>query len=241
MPITCSTDDGVAILTTRPIRVPAALHWSRSPGETDLEETYCPGMHLNLFSVRSLEQVLRRNGFADVRVFTAEGTTGQKRLFALACRRKGLLPVDARTLVDGNVIDKMCVDHLRWVLDTREQSDRRDSWYRGACFRLFEYYVNKGMFEEADPYRELIDAHLLDRGLTNDVVPLIQAATFFEFMQQVPAYLGKYCFFRGIYELNHKHDTTKARIYFHSAQHICACPRVDNQLPGAVLFALAFS
>jgi len=220
--------DGVAILTT-PNSAPA-LH--KSIGETDLDETYCPGIHVNLFSARSLEQVLRRNGFADVRIITAEGTTGQKRLFALACRREGLLPLDARTLVDKDVIDKMCVDHLRWVLDTREQSDRRDSWYRGACFRLFEYYVNKGMFEEAEPYRELIDAHLLERGLTNDVVPLIQAANFFEFMRQVPAYLGKYCYFRGIYELNFRHDAANARAYFHTAHHICAIQESVTSCPG---------
>jgi methyl-accepting chemotaxis protein len=88
------------------------------------------------------------------------------------------------------------------------------------------------MFEEAEPYRELIDAHLLERGLTNDVVPLIQAANFFEFMRQVPAYLGKYCYFRGIYELNFRHDAANARAYFHTAHHICAIQESVTSCPG---------
>jgi SAM-dependent methyltransferase len=227
------TDDGVAILTT-PNSVPAmngcrpAADSSvqpsagRSMDPMEMMETYCPGMHLNLFSPRSLEQLLRRNGFEDVRIITAEGETGQKRLFALACRRMGVLPADFTSLLDQKAIQDITVDHLKWVLDTRAESDKRDAWYYGACFRLFEFYVNNGRYELAGPYRDLIDQHLLDRGLTNDVMPLMQAANYHEFMRQMPAYLGKYCFFRGIYELNYKGAMETARAYFRSGHHICA-------------------
>ena len=147
-------DDGVAILTT-PNSAPAL---DSSIGEYGTGGNVLPRDAPQLVLGPFPGTGRAATALFNVGVFAAEGLSGQKRLFAISpCRRAGMLPRDVQTLLDQPAIDKVCVDHLKWVVDMCVQGNRYDAWYHGACFRLFEHYVSTADFEKAEPYMALIE------------------------------------------------------------------------------------
>jgi hypothetical protein len=80
--------------------------------------------------------------------------------------------------------------------------------------------MDAGDYCAAERYEKKIEALLEVAGWSPGRIAQLEADGFFSYVQQVPAYLGMFCFFRGLLNLNHRHDLSAARHSFENAGHL---------------------
>jgi SAM-dependent methyltransferase len=208
--------DGVLLLTTpngQAVR-------GRDAFEGEWMEALSAGYHIHLLSPKSMEMVLRRHGMATVHIVLAEGTSGQKRLIALASRTPGH---PARPDVHWPRLDSkpFLQSYLRDLAVRREQAGKTDTVYQGALFRLIESLLNAGAHAEAEAAMIKLDAALEKAGKPPAGYHHIRADNLLQYLSQAPAFAGVYVFYKGMLYLNHKADYGRALEWFRLAQRLC--------------------
>jgi len=189
--------------------------------EDEWLEAYAPGLHLNIFSPRSITLVLNRNGFEDVKIFFSEGSSGKKRMIILAAREKGILPDDLNWNEVLSSTNPFLKNVLQNIVLEKEASNEQDDVYSGVLYRLVDICVNAGQFEQSKEYIAKIDQIIHNYGLDLDSLITIQAKSLEEYIKKVPAYAGYYLFYKGIFNLNHTKNYQEAMKCFQVASHLC--------------------
>ena len=207
--------EGIVCLTT-----PNAEVIRGEPAENEWRQSYSPGWHLNLFTARSLELVLRRSGFADVFICHTDGSTGSKRLVAVAGRSGKLPAMPALQALEGKA-RRLLVQYAAGEKERRGAAGNHDVLYWALAFRLVEEFVNAGDSDKAAPLVSEIDAEILGRGLTREKLLAVRARSLPELLKQVPAFTGRYYYLRGMQHLRHEAHYKAAAEAFEVAAHLC--------------------
>lgn len=188
--------------------------------EMEWRDEYAVGDHFNIFSPHSINLVLARNAFDQVKIFFSEGSSGKKRMIILAAREQGVLPndLDWSEVVFNTKI--FLTNYLNNIVLVKESSNQKDNIYSGALFRLFELFVNAGNYEKAKEYIEKIDQLIQVTDLDEACLLKLQVNSFDEYVMKFPAYLGQYYFYKGIISLNYTKEYQEAIRYFKTSAHL---------------------
>lgn len=197
--------DGLLILTTPAVE-------SVLPGTPDgaLVPALSPGSHLILYSAASLEMLLRRHGFTEVRVIRDAHT-----LVAHASRGAALpAPRDA-------VPAEALIDYLAG----RYAASADDALLRnGFLFRLVKHLVIAGRFAEARALMPAVDAQFRDIYGIDIADPSLIVLPDFPVgaalpgvIARMPLNLANHLHFRGLVDLVDGHDGGRAVAQFMAA------------------------
>jgi 2-polyprenyl-3-methyl-5-hydroxy-6-metoxy-1,4-benzoquinol methylase len=191
--------DGVLLLSTPNADV---ININAQQLEAEFAESYAAGQHYNLFSARSLDLLLQRNGFINRKIYLAEGQTGQKSLIALASTGN-------RHVFSGKKIPtlKTVEEQFDWYCGLALAEPTRTEWHAfyktSLKLRMFELLVNQGRYEKADAWVQEFEDELRSSDLLGEKTPLvISAKSREEFLAQYPSFIGKYYFYKGTMLLN---------------------------------------
>lgn len=192
---------GLLMLTT-----PAMEAIEPSAPEGTLFGTLSPGFHLTLYSAAALETLLRRHGFAQVRVKRDANS-----LIAYATR-DGVLPAP-----DATIPAEALIDYFRG----RYEASADDTLLRnGFLFRLVKHLVIAGRFPEADALADAVDAQFretygLDLSAPGALaLPAVDAGDLVTALGRLPLNLPGHLHFRGLTALLHHHDGAAAAAHF---------------------------
>lgn len=171
--------------------------------------TLSPGFHLTLYTAGALEALLRRHGFADVRVVRNANS-----LIAHATR-DGTLPARDATIPADSLID---------YFRGRYDASSGDALLRnGFLFRLVKHLAIAGRFVEVDALRDAVDAQFRD-GYGLDLatpgklaLPALGGADLATVLERLPLNLASHLHFRGLAALLHGHDGMAALEHFAAA------------------------
>lgn len=225
-------EDGVVCLTTPNADVIRGCH----PIEGEWAECYSYGWHLNIFSPRSIETVLRRNGFADIRVLERDGTSGRKRIIVLAAKRSGILPENLSIVQIDRRAARIESNYEETVAGELAQANRKDSLYWGMAYRMVDRMVSAGNYAKARPWIEEIDAELKRRGNTYEMLMHTQAKSIEELAAQVPFFAGRFLYHQGMVLLNDQADYASAANAFAASHHLTS---IDEDLLGGTFKAFS--
>ncbi|MCC5603685.1 methyltransferase domain-containing protein [Nostoc favosum] len=187
--------------------------------EQEWLEAYAPGSHFNLFSTQSIQMVLFRNGFNYIKVILCEGSSGKKRIIALASK-EDILPDNIDYTYAQSRTTIFLKNYLKDIISQPKHTNSKDRIYSSASYRLFELLVNKGEYEEAEVYSKIIDTFVKDSGLNENSLQKLKIDSFEDYLTQAPAYLGHYYFYKGIIYLNYHKDYNQAFYYFEISSYL---------------------
>ena len=189
------------------------------PEENEWLEAMNAGYHLNILSQKSLELLLKDSGFKSMKFFFDGGTSGKKHIILFASPSP-LITFDnlnyKREFENGNNILENF--YKKTIKERRKNTD--DIIYPGIVFRLFELLVNQGRYQEAEKEMQKLDRIIDKKGIKQEKLLNLEASNFSEYMSKVPAFMGKYLFFKGMYYLNGTDDSNSAVKYFEIAKHL---------------------
>lgn len=221
--ISALSNSGFAVLTT-----PNADAFFQED-EDEKFAIVSPGQHTIISSVDSLSKVL--DGLRiNYKVFLSEGKTGKKEMIVYLSEDKDaldsleyLLPVEPQVLdfLDNYLVSKMA--RMRQEQDIPSIESSR--WlYFGLLSRLIENRVNRGDYKRCEDLFDEMTKGLNDHyGL--DIEELLvfvkniedmDDVSFPKLMEIYPAFLSKFLYFFGIWQLNYKGDYVKAYELFSS-------------------------
>jgi hypothetical protein len=177
-----------------------------------------PGSHLILYTAGSLEMLLRRHGFTDIRIVRDAHT-----LIAHASRGAALPPDRQQVPADA----------LIGYLAGRYAASAGDALLEnGFLFRLVKHLVIAGRFPEARALAPAVDAHFrdlygIDINYPADIAlpVLAPGAALPEVIEQLPLNLANHLHFRGLVELIDGHDGARAAASFMAAARLAAAMR----------------
>jgi SAM-dependent methyltransferase/glycosyltransferase involved in cell wall biosynthesis len=207
--------DGILMLTTPNSQAARG----GEAAEKEWLEVLAPGYHVNILSPASLEMVLRRNGMATVHIFLSEGTSGRKRMVALASRAPSI-PLPAASWQELNV-GPFVRSYLQHLIAEREKAGQDDAVYRGALYRLVEQLINTSAYAEAEAAAAKLDQSLARDGMPIESYERVRADTLAQYLNQAPAFAGLYIYYKGLLCLNYQRDCDGAAQWFRIAQHLC--------------------
>lgn len=205
--------DGIVILTTPNAEVISM----RNCIEDEWKGAYEAVGHFNLFTGKSLELVLKRNGFAHTHIYSQDGTSGKKQLVALA----SAYPLGTVSSVRPELIDKLFINYSKLV----RKEPVRDALHKihidSMNLRLFEIYANMGKYRTALAAGREFEKRMAAMELTpQNLIQKVVAEHMHEYVVNYPCFLGKYCYYRGIIALNSENDYRGAKMYFAAASHV---------------------
>jgi SAM-dependent methyltransferase len=164
--------------------------------------TLSPGFHLTLYTAGALEALLRRHGFAEVRVVRNANS-----LIAYATRDGTLPAADAAIPADS------LIDYFRGRYD----ASSGDALLRnGFLFRLVKHLAIAGRFAEVEALRDAVDAQFreaygLDLATPSALtLPTLDGADLATVLERLPLNLAGHLHFRGLAALLHHHDGVAA-------------------------------
>lgn len=202
--------DGILVLTT-----PAMEAISPDTPAGALLPALSPGSHLILYSAGSLDLLLRRHGFTDIRIVRDAHT-----LVAHASRGAAL-PAFREAISADALIDYLAGRYAASAGDTLLEN--------GFLFRLVKHLVIAGRFAEARTLAPAVDAQFRDlygidindpAGIALPVLP--PGAALPEVIARLPLNLANHLHFRGLVELIDGHDGARAAASFMAAARLAA-------------------
>lgn len=210
-------DSGILVLTTPNAEVAARGEKSK---EKEWFEAYVPGHHLNILTSKALTNILRDQGFNDIRVLALDGSSGKKRLMTVSSlKERVIMPLPSIDSLRSQA--RLLTDALLEELIAQKKSGQFNEWlYQGALFRLFEEYANRGDFEKAVKIELQLDALLASTGFKEESLEQVLCDTYEAYVSQVVAFVGMYMYLKGMLALNHKRDFGMARRKFEIAEHL---------------------
>jgi SAM-dependent methyltransferase len=205
--------DGMLVLTT-----PAVESVEPAAPAGALLPTLSPGSHLILYSAGSLEMLLRRHGFTEVRIVRDVHT-----LIAHASRGAALPPPR----------DAVPADALIDYLAGRYAASSDDALLRnGFLFRLVKHLVIAGRFAEAralapDVEAQFRDLYGIDVTRPDAIIlpDFAIGAPLPDVIERLPLNLANHLHFRGLVDLVDGHDGGRAAEQFMAAARLAGAMR----------------
>jgi len=188
-----------------------------------------PGQHTIISSVDSLSKALDGLGI-NYKIFLSEGKTDKKEMIVYLSKDKDslgsleyLLPVELQVL---DFLDKYLVSRMARMRQGQDAfSLESNRWlYFGLLSRLIENRVNRGDYERCENLFNEMAKGLNDHyGLDIEELSVfaknikgMDDISFPKLMEAYPAFLSKFLYFFGMWQLNYKSDYVKAYELFSS-------------------------
>jgi SAM-dependent methyltransferase len=206
--------DGVMLITTPNSEV---LYGDQ---EEEVIDLFSPGYHLTLLSPQSLRLVLEELGFHEIRMLFEGGTSGRRMITALVSRGKGAFDPGFSWTAPGKKATAFVDRYLEQLLAKKEHSQEKDIVYGGTLFRLFTGRIRTRDYAGADAYARRITSLIESSGWTTRRIAKFQADDFASYVEQAPAYLGMFCFYRGLLHTRYHQDLEAAVCDFKAAVHL---------------------
>lgn len=210
--------DGVMILTTPNSEAAVA----GEAIEKEWYELFSPGSHMNLFSSASVRLLLNRSGLRYVQVIASGGTSKKKRLWILGSNNpkmnRGLIP-------DLIKIEKESQDlttqWLQSILGICESKKDFGILYEGTLYRLFDYFMGRGIYEKAHVLSQKLN-ETLEKSSNGafEKMNRIESIGFEDYLSHVPAFAGLYLYLKGFLNLNYLGKYAEAFENFNQAEHL---------------------
>lgn len=210
------SENGIAILTT-----PNANAFFTEKYNEERIAMVAPGARTILFSPQSLKMVLDKLDIG-YKIFFSEGTSGKKHMIVYLSRNNHVLEQIRYFKPTSREVINFCDGYLENKL--KRKGARKDWLYYGYLSRLIELRINKGEYRGCEKiidemiaglqefYKiDICDLELKNSNLSEDEF------SFERFMEQFPAFLGKFLYFYGIYLMNQKQDFVFAHKIFNTA------------------------
>ncbi len=193
--------EGVLILTTP--NAEAAL--AGKAVEKEWYELFSPGLHMNLFSAKSLRLLLNRNGIRHVRVLPVGGTSRKKTLWVVASNhpRMGRVRIPSLREVQ-NEGRALSIQWLKSIAGTCESKKDFGVLYEGTLFRAVEHFVSQGAYAEALAWSQKLD-QTLEKSYNGALEKMRRSekVEFDDYLTSLPAFAGMYAYLKGMLNLNH--------------------------------------
>ena len=201
------TEDGLLLVETPNARC-----------DTLRNAEFGPGQHTVIFSKEGLGLALSRVGFVHQHFFQP---LFRERLAVVACRRPLSDMLGASLSADGFDNSRAT---LRGYLENRTERDQSlDAITRqGFCYRLVELLVDQGAYLQAEAVMDNLDDLMAAEGVSRSseeimasyVSRMTEEQTFHNYCLAGPCFMAPYAYSKAMFNLNHKADYGKARLFF---------------------------
>jgi SAM-dependent methyltransferase len=206
--------DGVVLVTTPNSEVIVKEQ------EDEVVDLLSPGYHLTILSPVSLETVFKNSGFEDVHMFFDGGQSGRRTIRILAAQTKGVIDPVVSWNNYKERAESFVEDYLKNIVDDKESHRTEEILYGGALFRLLMRHIDVGDEVGAWFYAEKITGLIESSGWNDNQIAQLEADDFISYVEQVPAYLGMFCYYRGTLKTKPGRELGAAARDFKNAAHL---------------------